>query len=41
MVSPVTVVATGLGGTARLERRSFAASRPLEDVLEPPSFLQS
>jgi cell division protein FtsZ len=39
----VTVVATGLGGSSRrLERaRSFMTSRPLEDVLEPPSFLQS
>jgi hypothetical protein len=39
----VTVVATGLGGSSRrAERaRSFVTSRPLEDVLEPPSFLQS
>jgi cell division protein FtsZ len=39
----VTVVATGLGGSSRrAERaRSFMTSRPLEDVLEPPSFLQS
>ena len=38
----VTVVATGLGGTSRRpERRAFTTSRPLEDVLEPPSFLQS
>jgi cell division protein FtsZ len=37
----VTVVATGLGGRTRPERRAFSASRPLEDVLEPPSFLQS
>jgi cell division protein FtsZ len=37
----VTVVATGLGGRGRPERRAFTASRPLEDVLEPPSFLQS
>jgi cell division protein FtsZ len=38
----VTVVATGLGGTSRRpERRPFVSSRPLEDVLEPPSFLQS
>jgi cell division protein FtsZ len=38
----VTVVATGLGGTSRRpERRAFTTSRPLDDVLEPPSFLQS
>ncbi|HEY2937804.1 MAG TPA: cell division protein FtsZ [Gaiellaceae bacterium] len=37
----VTVVATGLGGRTRPDRRTFSASRPLEDVLEPPSFLQS
>jgi cell division protein FtsZ len=37
----VTVVATGLGGKARPERRVFTSSRPLEDVLQPPSFLQS
>ncbi len=37
----VTVVATGLGGRTRPERRTFSASRPLEDVLEPPSFLQN
>jgi cell division protein FtsZ len=38
----VTVVATGLGGTSRrAERRAFTTSRPLDDVLEPPSFLQT
>jgi cell division protein FtsZ len=39
----VTVVATGLGGTSRRAERShaFTSSRPLEDVLEPPSFLQN
>jgi cell division protein FtsZ len=39
----VTVVATGLGGSSRRAERSraFTTSRPLEDVLEPPSFLQS
>ena len=39
----VTVVATGLGGTSRRAERArpFNASRPLEDVLEPPSFLQN
>jgi cell division protein FtsZ len=38
----VTVVATGLGGTSRRpERRPFTTSRPLDDVLEPPSFLQT
>ena len=36
----VTVVATGLGGTSRRPQRTFTSSRPLEDVLEPPSFLQ-
>jgi cell division protein FtsZ len=37
----VTVIATGLGGTSRRARTAFTSSRPLEDVLEPPSFLQS
>ena len=39
----VTVVATGLGGHHRRGEvpRDFMASRPLEDVLEPPSFLQN